>query len=120
MEAMACGRAIVSTQVGCQGLELADGAELLIREIGPAFAEGLLHLLKDPETRNAMATTARRTAERRFGWDAIAKDAIKSILSAARLPSHAASASEFHESHKFAGSAFQNTSVSPVHQSGPY
>jgi glycosyltransferase involved in cell wall biosynthesis len=111
MEAMACGRAIVSTPVGCQGLELIDGKELLIREIGPAFAEGLLRLLKDTEGRNAVAATARRTAERRFGWEGIAKDAVPSILNAARLPSRAASASEFHESHKFAGSASQNTSV---------
>ena len=111
MEAMACARAIVSTQVGCQGLELIDGEELLIREIGHAFAEGLLRLLRDTETRNAMAATARRTAERRFGWDAIAQDARQSILSVARLPSHAASASEFHESHRFVGSASQNTSV---------
>jgi glycosyltransferase involved in cell wall biosynthesis len=111
---MACGRAIVSTQVGCQGLELIDGEEILIREIGSTFAEGLLQLLKDTEIRNAMAATARRTAGRRFGWDAIAQEALQSIFSVARLPSHAASVSEFHESHKFADSAFQNTSGSQV------
>ncbi len=114
MEAMACGRAIVSTAVGCQGLELTDGEELLIREIGPAFAEGLLQLLRGTEARNAMALAARRTAEGRFGWDAIAKDALKSILDVVRLPSHAVSASEYRESHKFDGSAFQNKSASPV------
>jgi glycosyltransferase involved in cell wall biosynthesis len=116
MEAMACGRAIVSTPVGCRGLELIDGEELLIREIGPAFAEALLKLLKDTEVRNAMAAIARRSAERRFSWDAIAKDALPSILSVARLPSHAASASGSHESRKFAGSASQNTSGSQVRQ----
>jgi glycosyltransferase involved in cell wall biosynthesis len=114
MEAMACGRAIVSTPVGCQGLDLLDGEDLLIREIGPDFAEGLLALLRSPERRESIAAAARHTAERRFSWDAIAADALASILSVVRPPSHAASASEYRESHRSAGSASQSKSVSEV------
>jgi glycosyltransferase involved in cell wall biosynthesis len=75
MEAMACGRAVVSTPVGCNGLALTDGEDLLIREIGPQFADGLATLLEDNVYRDEIASQARLTAEERFGWDRIARDA---------------------------------------------
>jgi glycosyltransferase involved in cell wall biosynthesis len=80
MEAMACGRAVVSTAVGCQGLDLLDGSDLLIREIGPEFAAAILELMKNEPRRTRIASRARKTAEVRFGWDAIAVDALQSYL----------------------------------------
>jgi glycosyltransferase involved in cell wall biosynthesis len=114
MEAMACGRAVVSTPVGCQGLDLTDGEELLIRGIGPEFADALLVLLRDADLRDLIAATARRTAELRFGWDAIAETALAAALSVARLPFPAASGSEYRESHRSAGSAIRSKSGSGV------
>ncbi len=76
MEAMACGRASVSTPVGCVGLELTDGVELEIRELDNGFAAAVTRLLTDSQGREAMAASARRTAEERFGWDAIAREAL--------------------------------------------
>jgi glycosyltransferase involved in cell wall biosynthesis len=78
LEAMACGRAVVSTPVGCQGLGLTDGHDILIRAPGEAFAEGLLALLEDAALRQRIAAEARRTVEARFGWDAIAARAWRS------------------------------------------
>lgn len=75
MEAMACGRAIVSTPVGCQGLDLADGADLMVSELGYGFSVAVAGLLLDPALRERIAARARRTAEARFGWDAIARQA---------------------------------------------
>ncbi len=78
MEAMACGRAIVSTPVGCQGLELADGHDLLVADLGEDFALALNALLRDEGLRSRIAADARLTAERGFGWDSIARDAMNS------------------------------------------
>lgn len=78
MEALACGRAVVSTPVGCVGLDLQDGVDLVIRTIEAGFAEAIIGLLQDSDHRRKMATQARRTAEERFGWKAIAKDAMAS------------------------------------------
>ena len=78
MEAMACGRAVVSTPVGCVGLDLQDEQDLLIRDLGPAFAEALVRLFRDEETRLRLAARGRQLAEERFGWDAIASVALES------------------------------------------
>jgi glycosyltransferase involved in cell wall biosynthesis len=80
MEAMACGRAVVSTPVGCAGLGLVDGHDALIRSTPEEFAAAICDLLSDSARRNAIATAARRTVEQRFSWDAIAERAYASYL----------------------------------------
>ena len=80
MEAMACGRAVVSTPVGCAGLGLVDGHDALIRSTPEDFAAAICDLLSDPARRNSIATAARRTVEQRFSWDAIAECAYASYL----------------------------------------
>ena len=78
MEAMACARAVVSTPAGCAGMQLVEGRELLVAESWPEFAEAVAMLLRNEDLRLAIAAEARRTAERRFGWDAIALEALAS------------------------------------------
>lgn len=80
MEAMACGRAVVSTPVGCAGLGLADGEDALIRSTPEQFAAAICDLLADASRRNQIAAAARQTVERRFSWTAIAECAHDSYL----------------------------------------
>jgi glycosyltransferase involved in cell wall biosynthesis len=75
---MACGRAIVSTPEGCRGLGLTTGVELIVAELDAPFSVALAGLLRDADLRNRLAGEARRTAELRFGWDNIARDALDS------------------------------------------
>jgi len=86
MEAMACARAIVSTPAGCAGLKLVHGRELMVAGLGPDFAGAIVGLLADEVTRSRMAAEARRTAEIRFGWDSIARDALKAYASMTAEP----------------------------------
>ncbi len=80
LEAMACGRAIVSTSAGCRGLDLTNGRELLVAELDASFPASLVELLRDEGLRNRIASEARRTAELRFGWDTIGEDALDSYV----------------------------------------
>src|ERR1039458_8899806 len=68
LEAMACGKATVTTPVGCGGLGLRDGHEALIRADWASFAGGVCEILSDPSLRARIGRQARLTAERRFSW----------------------------------------------------
>jgi len=80
LEAMACGKAIVSTPVGCAGLGLRDGGEALIRGDWAGFGDAVCAALSNAELREGLGRQARQAAERRFSWNAIREDAYGSYL----------------------------------------
>lgn len=71
LEAMALGKAIVSTHVGAEGLGLVDGEHALLADRPEAFADAVCRLLAEPDLRRRLGRAARGLAERRYGWDAI-------------------------------------------------
>jgi glycosyltransferase involved in cell wall biosynthesis len=81
LEAMACGKAIVSTPVGCAGLGLQDGVEILIRDEWESFADAVSAILAGSD--RLLGTRARSAAEDRFSWTAIAEAAYESYQSRA-------------------------------------
>jgi glycosyltransferase involved in cell wall biosynthesis len=78
LEAMACGKAIVSTPAGCGGLGLRDGQEALVRGDWAGFADALCEALQNAPLRARLGYEARLTAERRFSWKAIQEAAYRS------------------------------------------
>ncbi|HXS95405.1 MAG TPA: glycosyltransferase family 4 protein [Candidatus Limnocylindrales bacterium] len=80
LEAMACGKPVVSTAVGCAGLGLRDGVELLVAEGAAAFAGALCRVLVDAELASELGRAARMTAEERYDWRAISRGAYDSYL----------------------------------------
>lgn len=71
LEAMAIGRAVVTTPVGAEGIGVRDGIEMEIACTEEEFAERVGALLKDPQRRDRMAAAARALAERDYGWEVI-------------------------------------------------
>jgi sugar transferase (PEP-CTERM/EpsH1 system associated) len=69
LEAMAMGKAIVSTSLGCEGIEVTE-REVAIADEPQEFAQRLLELWDDRERRNALGRAARRLAER-YDWRSI-------------------------------------------------
>ncbi len=71
LEAMAMGKAIVSTRIGAEGIGLRDGVDALLADTPEEFAAAVCRLLDDAPLRHQLGVAARATAEARFGWDAI-------------------------------------------------
>jgi polysaccharide biosynthesis protein PslH len=71
LDAWAMGKAVVSTSVGCEGLEAVDGQNILIRDDPAAFAAAVTTVLHDTGLRAALERNARVTAEQRYSWDVI-------------------------------------------------
>ncbi len=73
MEAMAMGKAIVSTEAGVHGLDLERGSDLIVADSPDQMAAEITRLLSRAEDRVALERQARWTAERLYDWDAIAR-----------------------------------------------
>jgi sugar transferase (PEP-CTERM/EpsH1 system associated) len=72
LESMALGRPVVSTTIGCEGLDVMDGEHLLIADSPEQFAEKSVKLLNDPILYQRISTNARHLVETRYDWDTIA------------------------------------------------
>ncbi|WP_031496016.1 glycosyltransferase [Bryobacter aggregatus] len=71
LEAMACGKAVVATTGGVNGLQLVAGEDYLAGQTGEAFAEAIRSLQRDAVLRTKIETQARQSVEARYGWEAI-------------------------------------------------
>jgi glycosyltransferase involved in cell wall biosynthesis len=71
-EAMAMGKAVVSTAVGAEGLPVASGEHLLIADEPHAFAAATVALLRDAEQRRRLGAAARELVASRYEWAAVA------------------------------------------------
>jgi polysaccharide biosynthesis protein PslH len=70
-EAMAMGKAIVSTTIGAEGLPVRSGQDIVITDEPESFAKATIELLRDPTRRAEIGRTARKLVERSFSWDAV-------------------------------------------------
>ncbi len=72
LESMAMGLPVVSTPMGAEGIELADGRECLLAAGADSFATSVLQLLEDPALRTRLALAGRQIVEERYDWNRVA------------------------------------------------
>jgi glycosyltransferase involved in cell wall biosynthesis len=90
LEAMASGLAIVSTPIGCEGLEGKHGEHLLIAEMPDNFADAVIALANNHEKRLYIRNNARALAENVYDWDIVIRSQLelyRSLLSRRRTHS---------------------------------
>jgi polysaccharide biosynthesis protein PslH len=73
VEAMAMGKAIVSTTLGAEGIEAVPGRDLLVEDQPAAFANAVSRLLTEPGLAARIGQSARRLAVERYAWSGAAK-----------------------------------------------
>lgn len=83
LEGMALGKAIVSTSLGANGIQAADGQELLIADSAEAFSQHIIRCLEDTPYRQTLGQRARATVARSYDLPAIADQAITFLKSLA-------------------------------------
>jgi sugar transferase (PEP-CTERM/EpsH1 system associated) len=72
LEALAMGRAVVSTSLGGEGYPLTADRELVISDEPAGFARAVMALLRDPARRAEFGQAGQRFAAERYDWTMIA------------------------------------------------
>lgn len=83
LDAWAMGKAIVSTPIGCEGLEAVDGENILVRDTPDSFAAAVSEVLRNDALRARLEQNARRTALEIYAWDRVGqrlRDAYDGLL----------------------------------------
>jgi len=73
LEAMAMGRPVVSTSVGCEGLDVTDGENIIIADKPEDFAHKVISLLESPELQKKLIRAGRKLVEEKYSWENICK-----------------------------------------------
>lgn len=68
LEALAAGKAVVSTTIGCEGLDVIPDQHLLVCDEPTQFAARVVALLSDRPLRQRLAANGRRLVEERYTW----------------------------------------------------
>lgn len=71
-EAMAMGKAIVSTSIGAEGLPVEHGKNILLADTPEEFASRVLALLGDAQARKEIGMEGRVLVESNYSWAAVA------------------------------------------------
>jgi sugar transferase (PEP-CTERM/EpsH1 system associated) len=83
-EAMAMGKAVVSTTVGAEGLPVVDGMHVMLADDPPSFARAVVDLIRDVDRRRRLERAARALVVERYDWSAVAGQLEQALVRFAR------------------------------------
>ncbi len=89
LDAMAMARPVVSTAIGCEGLRVTRGQNILVADSCEEFATAVLRLFRDEQDRKRVGRLGRATVESEYAWSRISRQiegAYQCAKNAARLP----------------------------------
>jgi sugar transferase (PEP-CTERM/EpsH1 system associated) len=69
VEALAMGKPMVSTTLGCEGVDVRSGEHLLVADTATAFAEAVVRLFDDRAYAAALGSAGRARMEEQYSWD---------------------------------------------------
>lgn len=86
LDAWALGKAIVSTSIGCEGLNARDGVNILVRDDPRDFSRAIQEVVSNHEFRRRLEASARQTAVDHYSWESIGASMRKTYIALLRPP----------------------------------
>jgi sugar transferase (PEP-CTERM/EpsH1 system associated) len=71
LDAFACGKAVVSTSIGCEGLDVTPGRNILIGDSPGEFAEQVIRVCTEGDLMISLGREGRKLVEERYSWKTI-------------------------------------------------
>jgi glycosyltransferase involved in cell wall biosynthesis len=68
LEALAMGKAVVSTSQGCEGLAVVADEHLIVADQPEVFAQSVVDLLHNEEQRRLLGRAGRMLVESEYSW----------------------------------------------------
>lgn len=85
LDAMAMGKAVVSTSIGCEGIDVRHNDHLVIADTPGTFTEATLALLADRGRRLTLGRAARELVERRYAWSVVCHQLVSTYREAIEI-----------------------------------
>jgi glycosyltransferase involved in cell wall biosynthesis len=89
VEAMGMAKAIVSTTLGAEGIDVTSGRDILIADTPQDFADAVCRVIDQPELARQLGAAARELAEKKYSWAAVAGDLERFMLELQPVPAAA-------------------------------
>lgn len=70
-ESLAAGKPMITTRVGCEGIDVADGEHCLMADEPQAFADAVLSLWASPQRGEALAKAGQALVTKHYDWNVI-------------------------------------------------
>jgi glycosyltransferase involved in cell wall biosynthesis len=71
LEAFAMGKPVVSTTLGCEGIEVHSGEEILIADTPESFADSVLEVLTSSDVSKKLGSIGRKLVQEKYDWEKI-------------------------------------------------
>jgi polysaccharide biosynthesis protein PslH len=84
VESMSMNTPVVSTTIGCEGMPVTDGTDILIADTPVEFAKKTIDLLNDESLREKIASNAFQLAKKHYDIDAACDELVKAYALALR------------------------------------
>jgi sugar transferase (PEP-CTERM/EpsH1 system associated) len=68
LDAFACGKAVISTSIGCEGLDVTPGRNILLGDSHDKFAEQVIRVCTDGDLRKSLGEEGRKLVEEKYSW----------------------------------------------------
>ncbi|RLC79913.1 MAG: glycosyl transferase family 1 [Chloroflexi bacterium] len=73
LNALAMGKAVVSTSIGCEGIEVDNGKNIYIANTPKDFAQKVIRLLNDKKERQRLGKEGLKLIKEKYQWEQIAE-----------------------------------------------
>jgi len=64
-------KAIVSTSIGAEGIDVTDGQNILLRDSYNSFAEAIVQLISNSQLQKRIGKNGRVLVENRYNWSSL-------------------------------------------------
>jgi len=89
LEALSMEKAVVTTHIGSEGIDVRDGDTVLIADNAPDFANAVIRLLNDRALRKKLGEAGRKLVTAEYEWEIITRrvgETLSNLLQGERQP----------------------------------